>query len=61
MEGLSRYLAFLVIDVAGHLQKVAKPDSIAISQTCIEPLQQRDGFNNAGREVDGFAIYEWSA
>ena len=48
-----------VIDVAGHMQKYAEPGTIAISKPSIEPLEQRHGFSDVGREVDGFGVFEW--
>jgi class 3 adenylate cyclase len=48
-----------VIDVAGHMQKYAEPNSIAIAKQAIEPVQVRDGFVTAGRVVDGYEVYIW--
>lgn len=49
-----------VIDVAGHMQKYAKPGTIAISKPSIEPLEARHGFSDSEREVDGYGVYEWA-
>jgi class 3 adenylate cyclase len=48
-----------VIDVAGHLQKHAKPNSVCLAKPAIEPLNDRNGFEPAGRVIDGYEIYEW--
>jgi class 3 adenylate cyclase len=48
-----------VIDVAGHMQKYADPNSIAIAKQAIEPVHSRDGFVTAGRVVDGYEVFIW--
>lgn len=48
-----------VIDVAGHMQKCAAPNSIAIAKQAIEPVHTRDGFVTAGRVVDGYEVFIW--
>jgi class 3 adenylate cyclase len=48
-----------VIDVAGHMQKNAKPNTVCLAKPAIEPLGDRDGFEPAGRVVDGYEVYEW--
>ena len=48
-----------VIDVAGHMQKQAHPNTICIAKPAIEPMQERDGFSAAGKFVDGYEIYMW--
>jgi len=48
-----------VIDVAGHMQKYAAPNSIAIAKQAIEPVHTREGFVTAGRVVDGYEVYIW--
>lgn len=47
------------IDIAGHLQKQAKPDTVFIPKHAIEPLCDRIGFEPSGRVVDGYEVYEW--
>jgi len=49
-----------VIDVAAHIQKKAKSNSIYIAKPAIEPLNGREGFEPAGTVVDGYELYEWS-
>jgi class 3 adenylate cyclase len=48
-----------VIDVAGHMQKQAAPNSICIAKPAIEPLQDRTGFFPISKVVDGYEIYVW--
>ena len=48
-----------VIDIAGHMQKNAKPNSVSVAKPAIEPLNDRIGFEPSGRVVDGYEVYEW--
>lgn len=48
-----------VIDVAGHFQKHAAPNTVAIAKPAIEPLNERNGFEPSGKVVDGYEVYEW--
>ncbi len=48
-----------VIDIAGHMQKNARPNSVSVAKPAIEPLNDRIGFEPAGRVVDGYEVYEW--
>ncbi|MBI4546689.1 MAG: adenylate/guanylate cyclase domain-containing protein [Ignavibacteriae bacterium] len=48
-----------VIDIAAHMQKNAKPNSVCVAKPVIEPLSERNGFEPAGRVVDGYEVYEW--
>ncbi len=47
------------IDVAGHMQKYADPDSIWISEAVFESLTDSTDFTPNGEEVDGRAVYVW--
>jgi class 3 adenylate cyclase/uncharacterized protein YggT (Ycf19 family) len=49
-----------VIDIAGHMQKYAKPDSINIAASAIEPLKNRGGFSETTDIIDEQKVYEWS-
>jgi class 3 adenylate cyclase len=49
-----------VIDIAGHMQKYALPGTIACAKQIIEPVQQRGGFSDAGKVVDGYEVYQWT-
>ncbi len=48
-----------VIDVAGHMQKYALPNTIALAKPALALLSKREGFKPAGKEVDGFEVYQW--
>lgn len=48
-----------VIDIAGHMQKNAQPNSVSVAKPAIEPLNDRVGFEPSGRVVDGYEVYEW--
>jgi class 3 adenylate cyclase len=48
------------IDVAGHMQKYAKPGTLRLSKELYDVLASPVGFLPTGEEVDGYATYEWS-
>ena len=48
-----------VIDIAGHMQKQARPNTVCVAKPTIEPLNERAGFEPSGRNVDGYEVYEW--
>lgn len=48
-----------VIDIAGHMQKYAPPNSILIAKQMIEPVKSRDNFEPTKRVVDGLEVCEW--
>jgi hypothetical protein len=48
-----------VIDVAGHMQKYALPNTVALAKPAMAKLTKKDGFKPAGKEVDGFEVYQW--
>jgi hypothetical protein len=50
-----------VIDVAGHMQKRARPNTLWLSSEVHGRLQQKPGFHPARAQVDGFEVFEWSA
>lgn len=50
-----------VIDLAGHLQKYAQPDSLLMARRDVEKLRDRKGFQAAHRQVDGHDVLEWTA
>ena len=49
-----------VIDVAGHMQKHAKPGTLRISNELCELLEDPSGFVPTGEDVDGYQTSEWS-
>lgn len=48
-----------VIDIAGHMQKHAKPGSVAVARKVIEPLRDADGFLPTEKVVDGYEVSQW--
>lgn len=49
------------IDIAGHMQKNAKPDTINIAASAIEPLKNRGGFKETVDVIDDQRVYQWPA
>lgn len=47
------------IDIAGHMQKYAKPDTINIAASAIEPLKNRGGFFETADVIDEQRVYQW--
>jgi class 3 adenylate cyclase len=47
------------IDIAGHMQKHAEPDTIYVSKEVVDELPDGDGFSPAGKSVDGREVYCW--
>lgn len=48
-----------VIDIAGHMQKHAPPNSILIAKQVIEPASNVENFQSTQRIVDGLEVCEW--
>ncbi|MFA5140327.1 MAG: hypothetical protein WC728_13935 [Elusimicrobiota bacterium] len=48
------------IDIAGHMQKYAKPNTIYIGRHAIEGIRTASGFRPANTQVDGCEVYVWS-
>lgn len=48
-----------VIDVAGHMQKYADPDTIYVAGDLVRPKAEKWGFDPADTEVDGYEVYVW--
>lgn len=55
------HLVDRVVDIAAHMQKHADPNTIYIAKHAIEPLKQRDGFQESAKMVDEVAVYTWKA
>ncbi len=53
-------IAHRVIDITGHMQKYAKPDTLWLSKEVHEQLADSTGFKPAGKQVDSLDAYEWS-
>lgn len=49
-----------VIDVAGHMQKHAAPNSVAVARKVIEPLRDLRGFEPTPQIVDGYEVSRWT-
>ncbi len=50
-----------VIDVAGHMAKNARPNSLWLSSEVHDRLEEKSGFHPANAQVDGFTVFEWCA
>ena len=48
-----------VIDIAGHMQKHAEPNSVAVARKVIEPMRNTDGFERTSSVVDGYEVSRW--
>jgi hypothetical protein len=51
-----------VIDLAGHMQKYAAPDTVALSKSAMNLLapQPKEGFRPTNNKVDGLEVCQWS-
>jgi class 3 adenylate cyclase len=49
-----------VIDVAGHMQKEGRPNSLWLGGEIYNLLADKSGFRLVGQLVDGMPVYEWS-
>ena len=49
-----------VIDIAGHMQKHADPDTIAIPKTSAEPLAKKENLHPTDKIIDDLEVYEWN-
>jgi len=48
-----------IIDVAGHMQKYAEPDTMWISGDVYQRLVDRSGYERLDKQVDNRTVYEW--
>lgn len=48
-----------VIDVAGHMQKHAEPNTVLIARKVIEPLRQLEEFTHTSQIIDGYEASVW--
>lgn len=53
-------IAHRVIDVTGHMQKHASPNTLWVSAQVENHLADNSGFHPVEKEVDGHRVYEWS-
>ena len=50
-----------VIDVAVHMQKRARPNSLWLSSKVYDHLEEKGGFHPVDTKVDELAVFEWRA
>lgn len=48
-----------VIDVAGHMQKHAEPNTVLVARKIIEPLRQLEEFSHTSQVIDGYEASVW--
>jgi class 3 adenylate cyclase len=48
-----------VIDVAGHMQKHAEPNTVLVARKIIEPLRQLEEFRHTTQVIDGYEASVW--
>ena len=48
-----------VIDIAGHMQKHAEPNTVAVAKSIIKPLADVAGFERTEKVVDGLEVFSW--
>jgi class 3 adenylate cyclase len=48
-----------VIDVAGHMQKHAEPNTVLVARKIIEPLRQLNEFTHTSQVIDGYEASVW--
>lgn len=48
-----------VIDVAGHMQKNAEPNTVLVARKIIEPLRQLEEFTHTSQVIDGYEASVW--
>ena len=53
-------IAHRAIDVTGHMQKHASPNTLWVSAEVANLLDDKTGFRPMEKEVDGHRVYEWS-
>jgi class 3 adenylate cyclase len=49
-----------VIDVAGHMQKEGRANSLWLGEEVYKILADQSGFRQIDKQVDGYKVYEWS-
>ncbi len=49
-----------VIDIAGHMQKHAAPNTILIAKDMVEPVEEHGEFSKTAKIVDSLEAYEWN-
>ncbi|HKZ52593.1 MAG TPA: protein kinase [Candidatus Acidoferrales bacterium] len=49
-----------VIDVAGHMQKEGRPNTLWLSAEVYAQLADKSGFHLVNKKVDGYEVYQWA-
>jgi len=53
-------LSSRVLDITGHLQKSAQPDSVLVTDEIYQELRDKSSLIIRPDDVDGFKVYQWS-
>lgn len=53
-------LSSRVLDITGHLQKAAQPDTVLVTGEIYQELREKTGLMVRPDEVDGYKVYQWS-
>jgi class 3 adenylate cyclase len=53
-------VAHQVLDLTGHLQKHANPNTLWLSDEVWKQLKDKSGFMPTDRNVDGYKVFQWS-
>jgi len=53
-------LSSRVLDITGHLQKAAVPDSILVTEEIYKEIRDKNGLMPSSDEVDGHKVYQWT-
>ena len=53
-------VAHQVLDLTGHMQKNANPNTLWLSDEVWKQLKERSGFLPTDRNVDGYKVFQWS-
>jgi class 3 adenylate cyclase len=48
-----------VIDIAGHMQKHADPNTVAVPKSIVKPMSNVGGFALTDKVIDGLEVYSW--
>ncbi|WP_238584400.1 hypothetical protein [Legionella gratiana] len=48
-----------VIDIAGHMQKHAPPDTVLVAKDLVKPIESHEVFTPTNNIVDGLEAFEW--
>lgn len=53
-------LSSSVLDITGHLQKAAQPDSVLVTDEIHQELRDKSSLMIRPDDVDGYKVYQWS-